>query len=617
MPEKRHQATLLYAQLHSQLQGLPRRDVSGQRQRLMKEYEQLGVRAGSFYKFVRQNQGTRRADAGQLRRINRDPAFAETITDVYRIQCQMSDFEGGRWVGAEAALKEAARRGLCILQDAKTRRCEDAETSTHSKSAGRDLAKGGQRTGAEILHAEDGVQDDKPVLSVRNYNLWVAKLRLRTARGFNRFQADYSNHVHQFDVSGATTLQVVRDGDDEDWLLARRPPRQRLSKVQRAAGHRLWMAGIVDDYSGVFVFQYYVGAGENSAALRLFLDQAWRGLDPQLCLRGLPEILYVDNGSFANNEENIPYLSEEMGVGVELQRCEPYNPRAKGKIERTWRTIKNSFEAPFLSDARAEWRLSEVNEMAISFCIEMSKRQHRTLPQARADVWLAGLKQPARIPADDALRRAHKTYQRRVDGSGIFQLDNVRYELPAAMRSQTVLIFRNALGELVAESLLSGERVAATVWEGAHAWNEFRSAKETEFERTAKAREKQQWGETEHPYKVTPLPAFPRMAEEGVRGGNRSNVVPFVAADKEKSKGSPFTVAAEFKDEIDAKTWVARELGIGLLQLNRDYPQLRQQLNELLAGQAGRYNREEISAWIIRVKQELWGGADAAEGGGL
>ena len=156
MPEKRHQATLLYAQLHSQLQGLPRRDVSGQRQRLMKEYEQLGVRAGSFYKFVRQNQGTRRADAGQLRRINRDPAFAETITDVYRIQCQMSDFEGGRWVGAEAALKEAARRGLCILQDAKTRRCEDAETSTHSKSAGRDLAKGGQRNGAEILQPQRG-----------------------------------------------------------------------------------------------------------------------------------------------------------------------------------------------------------------------------------------------------------------------------------------------------------------------------------------------------------------------------------------------------------------------------------------------------------------------------
>ena len=187
---ERHDLTLLYAELRTKLAQLPARDLKGGRRRLFAEYAKFGVRPGSYYKFTRTRGGTRRSDAGQMRKSDH---WQPVIEQVFAIQTRMSDFEAGRWTSAETALTEAARCGLIRLKDEGGRMKDEA------------------REVLDADHQNDRVQNDRPVLSVRNYNQWVKKLRLKVPRGFHRFQAEYSNQVHQFDVSGATVCRWCRN----------------------------------------------------------------------------------------------------------------------------------------------------------------------------------------------------------------------------------------------------------------------------------------------------------------------------------------------------------------------------------------------------------------------
>jgi transposase InsO family protein len=93
--------------------------------------------------------------------------------------------------------------------------------------------------------------------------------------------------------------------------------------------HKTYLIAFIDDATRVIPYAAFAAA-ENTAAFLPVFKQA-------LIRRGLPLRLYVDNG--AN------YRSQQLALvcaklGVALIHARPYQPQAKGKIERWFRTVR-------------------------------------------------------------------------------------------------------------------------------------------------------------------------------------------------------------------------------------------------------------------------------------
>src|SRR5690606_19368334 len=52
---------------------------------------------------------------------------------------------------------------------------------------------------------------------------------------------------------------------------------------------------------------------------------------------GCPEVLYVDNGATYRGESLAIFCQR---VGIKLLHAEPFDPQARGKMERFWRTLR-------------------------------------------------------------------------------------------------------------------------------------------------------------------------------------------------------------------------------------------------------------------------------------
>lgn len=241
-------------------------------------------------------------------------------------------------------------------------------------------------------------------ISPRHYNRLVQQFGLKKPPGFNRFQASYSNELHQFDVSTSEYLEVVKQLPNGDWALKRRLP-DRRGKNRRREPQRLWVAGLVDDFSGIWVGKYYVARDESVGWMWEFLREAWHGL---YILRGMPKKLYVDNGPFRKSKmtlAHLTYFSEKMEPSIELVKARSYNPRARGKIERVWRTLWQSFELAFLG-INEDIPLSKLNnEYLMNFMIKYNQRRHRAGDLSRAQMYLNHLPAEVRIPPEDVERR--------------------------------------------------------------------------------------------------------------------------------------------------------------------------------------------------------------------
>lgn len=98
------------------------------------------------------------------------------------------------------------------------------------------------------------------------------------------------------------------------------------------AGRKTYLFAFIDDHSRVFVghrFGYAEDTVRLAAALR-----------PALASRGIPESVYVDNGSaFVDS-----WLLRACAVmGTRLIHSTPGRPQGRGKIERAFRTVREQF----------------------------------------------------------------------------------------------------------------------------------------------------------------------------------------------------------------------------------------------------------------------------------
>jgi putative transposase len=130
-------------------------------------------------------------------------------------------------------------------------------------------------------------------------------------------------------------------------------PEVKISSSENRKKKAILMA-IIDDYSRVIVGSEF-GFQENT----LLLEKVFKGAILQY---GIASRFYVDNGASFSSE----YLAKVCAsLGIGLVHSKPYDSPSRGKIERFFRTVRESFLAGF--HANYEFTLGELNEKFASW----------------------------------------------------------------------------------------------------------------------------------------------------------------------------------------------------------------------------------------------------------
>ncbi len=194
-----------------------------------------------------------------------------------------------------------------------------------------------------------------------------------------RFEAERSNDLWHFDLSPSDLKQLPAPS----WVDAESGP-----------APTLMLFSVVDDRSGLAYLEYRCVHGEDvEAALRFLFAAMSPKPDSVNPLQGIPTRLYLDNGPIAKSGV-FSRVMESLGVeavshmpaGSDGRRA---TARAKGKVERPFRTVKEAHET--LYHFHRPESEAEANRWLQRFVDSYNARDHRREPHSRADDWLANL----------------------------------------------------------------------------------------------------------------------------------------------------------------------------------------------------------------------------------
>jgi len=163
------------------------------------------------------------------------------------------------------------------------------------------------------------------------------------------------------------------------------------------AGRKTYLFAFLDDRSRAVMaarFGYHEDTVRLAAALR-----------PALAARGVPESVYVDNGSaFVDSW----LLRACASLGIRLVHSTPGRPQGRGKIERFFRTVREQFLVELTEDKLAQITdLRELNQL-LSAWIETVYHTtiHSETQQPPLQRWSAGVPTPLPRPTPAQLREA-------------------------------------------------------------------------------------------------------------------------------------------------------------------------------------------------------------------
>ena len=246
-----------------------------------------------------------------------------------------------------------------------------------------------------------------------------------------RFQAEHSNDCWQFDLSPSDLKQV---------------PAPLWMEPGRGVP-TLMLFSVVDDRSGVCYQEYRCVHGEDVAAALRFLFNAMAPKEEDgLVLQGIPKMLYLDNGPVAKSGVFRRVMAQ---LGVEARTHMPrgsdgrrVTARAKGKVERPFRTVKEAHET--LYHFHTPQNEAEANLWLRNYLVRYNSQPHRSEPHSRAEDWLANL--PAEGMREmcswDRFRAfAREPERRKVGIDARVQVDGVSYEVAPELAGETVMLW--------------------------------------------------------------------------------------------------------------------------------------------------------------------------------
>lgn len=280
-----------------------------------------------------------------------------------------------------------------------------------------------------IQNALTDMRKDHPDLTVkrmlvllREKDLWNGRCPSRSA--LYRFTA-----THSLGRSAAALLEPVRSfeypyfGDlwSADFLHG---PKVRCSgnTVRKAYLH-----AVIDDAS-----RYVVAA-------KFHLSEDTRSLlnDFMLAIRrfGIPKRFYTDNGA-AFRSNHLRMVAAKLGIS--LPHTPPYKPRGRGKIERFFRTVRDSFLT-----GRDKTSLDKLNSDFSEWISTYHHTLHRSLKMSPLDRKLtdrgAPLTQISPVQNINDIFRLEKL--KRVGSDGCVRMFGRRFEVTDEIPGSTVVVY--------------------------------------------------------------------------------------------------------------------------------------------------------------------------------
>jgi putative transposase len=226
-------------------------------------------------------------------------------------------------------------------------------------------------------------------------------------QAFSRFEADRPNELWTGDV-----LHGKRIGDRKTYLFA-----------------------FIDDHSRAVVGHRW-GYAEDTVRLAA-------ALRPALAARGVPEHVYVDNGSAFVDAWLLRACAK---LGIKLVHSAPGRPQGRGKIERLFRTVTEEFLVEIAAvdggPGRAVTDLAELNRLFTAWVETVyHRREHSETGQAPLGRWLAGAPFPTPTPGE--LAEAFKWSEfRKVTKTALVSMHGNRYQVDPGLVDQRVeLVF--------------------------------------------------------------------------------------------------------------------------------------------------------------------------------
>jgi putative transposase len=247
--------------------------------------------------------------------------------------------------------------------------------------------------------------------SARTLQRHFARLELHTRpngrapRSFGRFEAEASNDRWTGDALHGPTI----------------------------GGRKTYLFAFIDDHSRALV-GYRWGHSEDTVRLEAALRAG-------LAARGVPKVVYVDNGSAFVSGQLLRALAS---LGIQLTHSKPGQPAGRGKIERFFRTVREQFLVELRVDgvSRAVSDLAQLNELFAAWVETVyHRREHSETGQPPLARFLAGFADvgaPA-LPTPAQLHEAFLWSQRRtVTKTSTISLSGNSYEVDAALVGRRV-----------------------------------------------------------------------------------------------------------------------------------------------------------------------------------
>lgn len=243
-------------------------------------------------------------------------------------------------------------------------------------------------------------------------------------------------HISASDFSANTLSKYVR----KHQLLTKREKTAR-KRFEKEHINELWVSDfmhgpfinkkktylccIIDDHSRVITgYGWYYS--ESSISLELTIKSA-------ILRYGLPKVVYCDNGS-AYISDNLHMSCARLGIA--LVHTKPYDPQAKGKIERFNRTVRQMFMC------NADFSDIEVLNKSFSDWIEKeyNKSVHSSTGQTPMDRFIASNQQVniRRIPENEVHQLFLQRIERKVKKDSTISVSGKTYEVPAKYISEFI-----------------------------------------------------------------------------------------------------------------------------------------------------------------------------------
>jgi putative transposase len=288
-----------------------------------------------------------------------------------------------------------------------------------------------QRTPVEVMELAVALRRENPARTAAG----IRRI-LRSQLGWSPDERTLQRHFTRLGLTGPASIEAPSvfgrfeaDRPNELWT-------GDALHAPVIAGRKTYLFAFIDDHSRAVV-GYRFGYAEDTVRLAA-------ALRPALAARGVPEAIYVDNGSAFVDAWLLRACAK---LGIKLTHSTPGRPQGRGKIERFFRTVREQFLVEITGDPELLGRhlVADLAELNRLFAAWVETVYHRTVhsetglpPLAR---WQAGA--PFPLPTPAALSEAFLWEEHRtVTKTALISLHGNTYQVdPALVGRKVELVF--------------------------------------------------------------------------------------------------------------------------------------------------------------------------------